>query len=1324
MSRGYKIAFVAALLGLLSLTTHAQPCLSGWLYRKAIEVNNLDAASNNVVVNYTFDGKALLTAGKLKIDGGDIRFLDNNGNNLDYWLERSTLNSNLSQVWIKIASLPVGISTIYMFYGNSSGVPISSGDKVFTFFDDFSGGSLNSNLWSTCKSADGNIYQSGGNLVLQTANDQQAIITSKNTFNSNHKLEVKISGIDDADAFAGLTDNNSRGYMIYYNGQGATKTMQLKVAQAAGGACLTLNSQMPSPDATDAYNTTGVWQFWWESRGLQKLDWPGSLLNPAERNDNTFDRPTQAKVNLGVVATNGTVRVDWVRMKPVADPNVNFFTGSEEVVGVTLSASSNGPLCSGDDMQLLVNGIPGATYVWNGPNGFTSAVQNPVLFNVSEKFSGNYQVQVAGVSNCASVIAQVNVLISPSSEPGNISGSTNVCAVDNKGEINVTGYVGNITRWESSNAENSPWTTINQTADILDYEDIAQTTKYRAIIKSGTCAEVPSNSATINVDAASKGGYIAGAGSICPGNNSTDLQLADFVGDIAGWQQSSDQINWNTINSGNAKITVDNLTSTTFFQAIVQNGICPATMSTVFELVTNPLPAIDFNFSSQCAGHQVGFVNQSSISKGFISSYVWDFGEGGSSVDQSPDYIFDENGDFQVTLKAFTDKGCIDSLKKTIQVYALPKPQFSFDNACEGNDVNFNNASSISSGTITSYQWMFDQLGSSSSINPQFQFNASGDFEVQLKAFSNYGCEDSIQKTIRIYPRSNLDFEIENACLGQPVKFINNSTSATGGLSFNWDFGDSNTSSQINPEHLYTGDGVYQVTLKATSALSCIDEKSKNITIYPQPNAAFDVQNVCIYDSAVYDNQSFITNGTLNYYWQYGDGNFSYDKNPKYLYKKAGSYEVSLEIASAFGCKDSQSKFIDILPQPKAAFIADNSCLGEPVNFQNLTDDEEGYFYSWNFGDGNFSNQLNPDHLYNQDDLYQATLYVASDEGCQDSVSRSIEVYPLPQPSFTVADVCDGEITQFENTSTIASGTINNYLWNFGDGTNAVIEDPAKQYLNPGKYQVILATTSNQGCRASTSGEAVVHEIPLARFTAENVCSGEEVIFINQSDYGAGDTFSWAFGDGNTSQETSPRYLYQDPGNYEVKLGIISREGCQDSIYQPLEVYAPAFTSVSADTSVSKGYRVELKATGGIRYLWEPIDWLNNSDISNPVATPLETTTFSVFITDKNNCRVERQVTVEVLEDYRVVPSNVMTPDGNGENDFWSVWNIESYPENEISIYNRWGQEVYRQSNYGNDWYGTSGKDILPDGTYYYLIRFANQKEKYIGALSILRNKR
>ena len=109
------------------------------------------------------------------------------------------------------------------------------------------------------------------------------------------------------------------------------------------------------------------------------------------------------------------------------------------------------------------------------------------------------------------------------------------------------------------------------------------------------------------------------------------------------------------------------------------------------------------------------------------------------------------------------------------------------------------------------------------------------------------------------------------------------------------------------------------------------------------------------------------------------------------------------------------------------------------------------------------------------------------------------------------------------------------------------------------------------------------------------------------------------------------------------------------------------------------------------------------------------------MVTDANGCQDTDDVTVFVNEDYLVEATNTLTPNGDGKNDFWYIINIETYPDVEVLIFDRWGTEVYASKAYNNDWDGTYKDNKLPEGTYYYVIRFEGSDRLYKGAVNILR---
>ena len=339
----------------------------------------------------------------------------------------------------------------------------------------------------------------------------------------------------------------------------------------------------------------------------------------------------------------------------------------------------------------------------------------------------------------------------------------------------------------------------------------------------------------------------------------------------------------------------------------------------------------------------------------------------------------------------------------------------------------------------------------------------------------------------------------------------------------------------------------------------------------------------------------------------------------------------------------------------------------------------------------------------------------------------TVTVHPSPAPAFTASRTCYGDVTRFANQSTISSGFISGYTWLFGDGSQSDRFNPQKQYYNPDTYQVTLTAVSDKNCTASVTLPVTVHPNPVSGFTATDVCLGESTRFTNTSRVrsGEGMTYAWSFGDDTRAATPSPGHQYAAPGTFRVKMIAVTTTGlCQDSVEREVMVFPLPQADAGRDTTISAGHGARLQATGGISYAWSPPEGLSNNMTANPFANPAQNTLYTVTVTDANGCMNTASVNVLVNADFSIHPYNVITPDGNGENDTWTVEHIERYPGAQVRIINRWGEEVFYSRGYSNagGWKGVNKKgDILPEGTYYYIITLDEDSKVYKGAVTLLR---
>jgi gliding motility-associated-like protein len=343
------------------------------------------------------------------------------------------------------------------------------------------------------------------------------------------------------------------------------------------------------------------------------------------------------------------------------------------------------------------------------------------------------------------------------------------------------------------------------------------------------------------------------------------------------------------------------------------------------------------------------------------------------------------------------------------------------------------------------------------------------------------------------------------------------------------------------------------------------------------------------------------------------------------------------------------------------------------------------------------------------------------------SAPTKITVNPLPVADFSAPAACLGKNNVMKSTAHVDEGTIIAYQWDLGDGSRSFQPEVNKRYYYTGPYLISLTVTTDKGCTGTMTRNTYVREVPKALFSFTNACLGHDVNFNNQSSISNGQqiNYLWNFGDGAEAAQSSTAHQYPTAGSYTVTLYAISAlDLCIDSIKNMVQVYSLPRASAGKDTSVAYNKPFTLNASGGTTYYWQSTVTLQNPRLQNPVVTLTDDAIFKVTVIDANNCIATDSVKVSVIRDEDLVPSNVLTPDGNGQNDTWFIRNIEGYPNATVHIFNRWGQEVYQTMAYQNNWDGRNYKgDNLPDGTYYYVITFGGSDKVYKGAITLLRNK-
>ena len=597
-------------------------------------------------------------------------------------------------------------------------------------------------------------------------------------------------------------------------------------------------------------------------------------------------------------------------------------------------------------------------------------------------------------------------------------------------------------------------------------------------------------------------------------------------------------------------------------------------------------------------------VNFYSNSSG-ATAWFWEFGDGGTSNSQNPVHTYFVPGPYNINL-TISNAECSFTYNYTGVTIGsgtsfpgggndslhVPEPVYS----CVPYEMNFSNP------TLNTVAWLWDfGDGDTSTIeNPVHIYTDPGVYTVSLITWDNYGITDTIIQPAPFYlTGATADFQINyaNNCAGSTVTMVNNSANA---ISYSWDFGDGTTSTFANPSHSYSSMGVnYIISLSVVDSLGCTDFMARSYYAAATASINASTRRSCANDTV------YFTSGFLNfssYLWNFGDGSTSATANPFHIYADSGNYQVSLTVTDSAGCSNTWSlPYLIKVSKPNAAFTyvtTTNGCYSPSVQFTNNS--TGAVSWSWSFGDGGASSQLNPSHTYVVAGTYSVTLQVTND-GCSDAftVNNLIFVPALQADfSYTQSSECLPVTATFADSSRDAVS----WLWDFGDGATSLLQNPVHQYFSKPAGMITLTVTDVNGCIRSKSKPNIDAMFPEV-FAGDSIGCTPFAFTISDSSYNVS-SWLWNFGDGTYSTDPSPVHTYLYNGTYAVSLTVTAPSGCTQVVSPITHVQSTgpdAQFSLNAVVSCAPTIvNFNDISTGATAWNWNFGD-ANNSVLNDPV---------------------------------------------------------------------------------------------------------------------------
>ncbi len=612
------------------------------------------------------------------------------------------------------------------------------------------------------------------------------------------------------------------------------------------------------------------------------------------------------------------------------------------------------------------------------------------------------------------------------------------------------------------------------------------------------------------------------------------------------------------------------------------------------------------------------------LSKGYSDFWSWEFGDGRISNQQNPVHTFNETGTFTVKL-AVSNLNGIDREEKgnliNVQNEGKPVAAFSAEplTGFAPLTVKFTN---LSNGKIDNLLWDFgDGMHSrSQKFNPSHIYRTSGTFDVTLTL--NNATDDISEIKADLITILDSDSSDLSAAFhartrigiaGTEVEFNDLSTGNI--VSWFWDFGDGNTSTERNPKHAYNNNGIFPVTLIINNN-GKMDTLRKKAYIEINENhsctADFDINvdrealdgpfpgSPCGGNSVLLDKVCFTDKSSgdiVSWFWDFGDESTSTEQNPCHEYGLEGVFVVNLTITDRSGCVNFKTDAVRVeeidFPVKDAGciagFVFEKSTSSDSCPQTICFKDMSGHIInsrSWDFGDGSTSSERNPCHTYLTSGEFTVRLAVECScvvfgFGDEPVVSKTIRIESGITADFDInvdSEVLDGPFPGFPcggNSVLLdkvcftdkSSGDIVSWLWDFGDGSNSTQQNPCHEYGLGGEFVVNLTITDRNGCVNFKTDTVSVQEIvfPVSdnfcatSFVFETASSSptcpQTVCFTDTSTIDSGEIVSWLwdFGDGSTSSERNPCHTYLTEGTFTVKLEVDCAGQCVVPLTGPAE---------------------------------------------------------------------------------------------------------------------------------------------------------------------------
>jgi PKD repeat protein len=1075
----------------------------------------------------------------------------------------------------------------------------------------------------------------------------------------------------------------------------------------------------------------------------------------------------------------------------------NSGTTSGTVTYTITPISTNG--CPGSPATITITVLPSATLANAGPDeaicnvttytlkgntpmvgtGKWAIVVAPTTVTFANDTQGNTAVSglqagrtytfrwTISDGGCSTFSDDVQITVNPLSVGGTSNGAVNVCAGTNGGNINLTGQVGNVIRWERSIDNGITWSTVTSTANPYVFVNLSLTTQYRAVVQSGSCTEATSTATTITVNPGTVASNAGSDQNLCSGNGIT----------LNGNKPAPNTGLWTLVSAQTGILITDptlyNTTVTglvpgqtyTFRWTISGFNGCPPSVDDVtviyYPPVTNNINPV---MAATCSGQSITIIGDTPTGGTGTFAYQWQSSADGNTWLNIPTAT-NKDLTMMVSLSTYfrrlVNSTICTSISNSIQVTVLPaltNNTISADqNICIGTAATALTGALPSGGSgVYTYQWQSSSDGTTWSdvlgaTGVNFTPPSPTATIYYRRSVTSGVCSNNLSNQVKItvnpHAKAEITYTKNIGCA--PFVLDANNVAATlysdRNSVYTW-FANNvqiGTGPTFPGYTLLNGNETVSIKLVVTSSLGCnTDEKSINFSTLPVITPSFTQSTTagCGPVNVTFTNTTTPLSG-VTYKWNFGNGVTSNLAQPPAVIFQADAsgkdivYDITLETSVPCGPPIIKTATVTVHAKPVSVFSPDKTtgCSDLFVNFSNTSPESAGTIYTYDFGDGSTPvdviDRRTVSHTFITLAVKDFIVTMTAKNACGTSLSSHTIVV---SPNNVIAELvvngnekkgCAPFKVNFVNNSSGA----NRFVYTFTNEDTGEISSAFSNttgvfpytFTKPGKYTIKL-DAGNDCSKNFTTETVTVLAQPTASFSADKTsgCTNLVVKFKNTSVGAVG--YLWDFGDGSpTSNEFEPQHTYTGSNiNYAVTLSTTNAQTCTntttiaDFIHIVPPIVANFSVSPGSETSIPN-YTFGFKdiSTDAVSWAWTFGDG-SASTLQNPSHTYANEGAYNVTLNvlNKEGCSSSTFQSVRIIgvPGQLNIPNSFMPASAKNEVKIFKAKG-RGIKEWQMSVFNKWGQVLWETSKLDDGaplegWDGTYKGQEQPQGVYYWKI--------------------